>query len=51
MHRLGRPRPLDEIAREIQGVTQARVNEYLARRTMGRVTIQTLGPAPLVWNG
>jgi predicted Zn-dependent peptidase len=51
MHRLGRPRPLDEIAREIQGVTQARINEYLARRTMGRTTIQTLGPAPLVWNG
>jgi predicted Zn-dependent peptidase len=46
-HRLGRPRSLDEIARQIDAVTLDAVNAYLATRKPGRVTIQTLGPAPL----
>jgi predicted Zn-dependent peptidase len=47
MHRLGRPRSLDDIARELDGLTLGRVNEYLSRRKLGRLTIQTLGPAAL----
>jgi hypothetical protein len=47
MHRLGRPRSLGEVAAEIAGVSLARVNEYLGRRGMGRLTVQTLGPAAL----
>lgn len=47
MHRLGRPRALDEIEREIESATLDRVNEYLARRQLGVMTIQTLGPAAL----
>lgn len=47
MHRRGRPRSLDEIAREIDQVTLDRVNQYLAGRSLGRLTIQTLGPAAL----
>jgi predicted Zn-dependent peptidase len=46
-HRLGRPRSLDEIAREVAGVTLGRVNGYLSGRKLGRLTIQTLGPAAL----
>lgn len=46
-HRLGRPRSLDEIAREIDTVTLGRANRYLANRALGPLTIQTLGPAPL----
>jgi predicted Zn-dependent peptidase len=48
LHRLGRPRGLDEIEREIESATLNRVNEYLSRRTLGPLTIQTLGPAALV---
>lgn len=47
MHRLGRPRSLGEIATQIDAVTLDRVNEYLAGRSLGRITVQTLGPAPL----
>jgi predicted Zn-dependent peptidase len=47
MHRIGRARSLEEIAGELATVTVGRVNEYLAGRKMGRVTIQTLGPAEL----
>jgi predicted Zn-dependent peptidase len=46
--RLGRPRTLEETAQQIRSVTLDQVNEYLARRAMGRITIQTLGPTPLV---
>jgi predicted Zn-dependent peptidase len=48
MHRLGRPRGLDEMARAIDGVSLASLNAYLSRRRAGVLTIQTLGPAPLV---
>lgn len=46
-HRLGRPRSLRELAEAIDGVTLDQVNAYLRRRSMGRVTIGTLGPSPL----
>ncbi|MBX3364855.1 MAG: insulinase family protein [Phycisphaeraceae bacterium] len=48
MARIGRPRALDELADRIDRITLDEVNHYLARRRIGRVTIQTLGPAPLV---
>ena len=48
LFRLGRPRSLAEIAAEIDAVTLDRLNEYVATRKMGRVTVQTLGPDPLV---
>jgi hypothetical protein len=47
MHRLGRPRSLDEIEAELASVSLKRVNDYLARREMGSLTVQTLGPAVL----
>ena len=47
MFRLGRPRSLAEVADEIDAITLDQLNDYLARREMGRVTIQTLGPDPL----
>lgn len=46
-HRLGRARSLDELAGEIDRVTLDQVNAYLAGRTLGRLTVQTLGPAEL----
>ncbi len=45
--RLGRPRSLGELASEIDRLTLDQVNAYLARRRLGRITIQTLGPAAL----
>ena len=45
--RLGRPRTLGEIAAEIEGVTLDQLNAYLSRRTLGTLTIQTLGPTAL----
>lgn len=46
-HRLGRARSLGEMAAEIDAVTLDQVNAYLARRSLGRMTIQTLGPRAL----
>lgn len=46
-HRLGRARTLDELARRIDAVTLDQVNAYLAGRTLGTVTVQTLGPREL----
>jgi predicted Zn-dependent peptidase len=45
--RLGRPRTLDAMAAEIEAVTLDQLNAYLATRTLGTMTIQTLGPAAL----
>ena len=42
---LGRPRTLREVSEEIDAVTLDRVLDYLGRRTIGEMTIQTLGPA------
>lgn len=47
MHVHGRPRSLGEIADAIDRVTLDQVNDYLGRRTLGTLTIQTLGPEPL----
>jgi len=47
VHRLGRARTLEERARRIDGVTLDHVNDYLATRRMGTLTIQTLGPKEL----
>ncbi len=47
MHRIGRARGLDELESEIAKVTLERVNDYLATRALGRITIQTLGPTVL----
>ncbi len=45
--RLGRARSLGEIADRLDSITLDEVNAYLARRTLGTLTIQTLGPAAL----
>ena len=47
-HKLGRARSLAEIAAEIDRLTLDAVNDYLSRRMLGRLTIQTLGPEALV---
>ncbi len=47
VYRLGRARTLDEIVDAVAAVTLDQVNAYLARRRLGRVTIQTLGPTAL----
>jgi predicted Zn-dependent peptidase len=46
-YRLGRARTLAEIAAQVDAVTLDQVNDYAARRSPGKLTIQTLGPAPL----
>lgn len=46
-HRLGRARPLAEIAAAFDAITLEQVNAYLARRSLGPTTIVTLGPAAL----
>jgi predicted Zn-dependent peptidase len=45
--RLGRARPLEELVGQINSLTLDELNAYLARRTAGTPTIQTLGPAAL----
>lgn len=47
LHKFARPRSLDELAAKIDAVTLEQVNDYLARRRLGTLTIQTLGPSPL----
>ncbi len=46
-HRLGRARSLDELAGAIDGLTLQCVNEYLERRSLGELTVATIGPAGL----
>ena len=46
--RIGRPRSLEELIRVIDEASLDSVNAYLTRRRMGTVTIQTLGPKPLI---
>ncbi len=45
--KIGRPRSLEEMARAVDEVTLDQLNAYLARRSMGTITIQTLGPKAL----
>lgn len=47
IHNLGRPRSLEEIAQQVSAVTLDELNAYAAKRTLGTLTIQTLGPSPL----
>lgn len=46
--RFGYARSLADLSAKIDGVTLPQVNQYLEGRTLGDVTIQTLGPSPLV---
>lgn len=46
-HRLRTPRSLQAIGEAIERVTLSELREYLLRRTLGRMTVQTLGPAEL----
>lgn len=45
--KLGRPRSLEELAQRVDAVTLDQLNAYIATRTLGRPTIQTLGPRAL----
>jgi len=47
LHRLDRPRSLEERAEAIDACTLEQVNEYLSRRDLGRMTVCTLGPEKL----
>lgn len=49
--RLGRARALSELTEQIDRLTVDEVNAYLARRGMGRATVQTLGPTGLKMPG
>lgn len=46
-YRLGRARSLDEVAAQYDNITPRHVNDYLSRRSLGAVTIVTLGPTAL----
>jgi predicted Zn-dependent peptidase len=46
-HRLGRARSLQELAEDIDAVTLDDLNAYAAGRSLGRVTVQTVGPSAL----
>ena len=43
----GNPRSLAQIAQQIDAVELDSLNAYLRHRSLGNITIQTLGPAPL----
>ncbi len=45
--RLGRARTLDELTAAIDAITLEQVRDYASRRSLGTVTIQTLGPEAL----
>lgn len=47
LYRLGRVRTLGDLAAELDAVTLEQLNAYAARRSLGRLTVQTVGPAPL----
>ena len=47
LHNHGRARGLDEITERIDAITLDELNAYASKRTLGRLTIQTLGPEPL----
>lgn len=46
-HKLGRPRSLEELTASIDALRLEDVNAYLSRRSLGRTTIATIGPAAL----
>ncbi len=47
LHNRGSARSLDEIAAQIDAVTLESLNAYAASRSLGTLTIQTVGPTPL----
>jgi len=47
----GAPRSLGEVAAEIDAISLEQLNAYLATRSLGRVTVQTVGPAELTMPG
>ena len=47
MRVLGRARSMSELTERIDRVTLDEVNAYLKRRSLGRMTIQTVGPEAL----
>lgn len=47
MDKRGEPRTLAQIAQQIDRVTIDELNAYLGERSLGTLTIQTLGPDPL----
>lgn len=47
LFRIGRARSLEEIAGEYSKITLDQVNEYLKRRSLGPITVVTLGPSEL----
>jgi len=47
IHRLDRPRSLEQIIEEIDAVTLPRLNEYCSSRSLGEITCCTIGPAPV----
>lgn len=47
IHNLGRPRSLADITAQVDAVTLDQLNAYAARRKLGTLTIQTLGPDEL----
>lgn len=47
LHRLDRPRSLEERVAEIDRITLDQVNDYLSTRELGEITVTTIGPAAL----
>lgn len=45
--KIGRARTLTEMAAQVDAVTLDQVNDYLSTRTLGEITIATIGPEPL----
>lgn len=45
--RIGRARPLAELAQKVESVTLGQLNDYLASRALGPITIASIGPEPL----
>lgn len=45
--RIGRARTLEEVAAEIDAITIERLNDHLAQRSFGAMTLVTIGPEPL----
>lgn len=46
-HKLGRSRSLEELAKESESITLDHLNTFAHRRTLGHITVVTVGPAPL----
>lgn len=47
LFRVGRARSLEEVSRGVEGVTAEGLRAYLGRRSLGRMTVMTVGPEAL----